>query len=98
MHTANIERSENYSSSGCLPEVKNNKKSLNFQAYKRWSFTRGCKCKKCKSVGVLDSYRWSLMGVGGTWRFDGNNIIVIIIIIIIIIIMIMIIVICEVCQ
>ena len=49
VHTAY--RSEN-ASSGRLQELKNNGKSLNFQAqkvvavaYGRWSFTRGSNCK-----------------------------------------------------
>ena len=65
MHTANIERSENYSSSGCLPEVKNNGKSLNFQAYKRWSFTRGSKCIKALTGKVL--VFWIAIG-GRLWE------------------------------
>ena len=67
-----------------LQEVKNDRKSLNFQAqkvvgvaYRRWSFTRGSNCKALtKKVlvfwisGRLYYGRWSPTRGGRTSRFD----------------------------
>ena len=62
VHTANIKKR-----SGRLQEVKNNGKSLNFQAqkavmvaYRRWSFTRGSDCNALSLSGLVVPYgRWS---------------------------------------
>ena len=54
-------------SSGRLQELKNNRKSLNFQAqkvvavaYRRWSFTRGSNCKAL-TVFRIDGRLWEVV-------------------------------------
>ena len=56
---------------GRLLELKNDGKSLNFQAqivvavaYKRWSFTRGSNCKALTGKVLVHEDRRSLMGGG----------------------------------
>ena len=63
-------------SSGRLQELKNNRKSLNFQAqkvvavaYRRWSFTRGSNCKALTGkilVFWIGGRLWEVVAHGGS--------------------------------